>query len=272
MPRPPDGEPGPLPRADGFGRLLASSWRLHRATLGRLFWPYAALAVTVSPFPSGALAVVAHSVLATGGPATGIDVVLFVGTLTLPIALVGSFASCVAAVVMVGSVCGRDVRVSDAAATVWRARRDVAPAALVVAIMAWGLVMLGGFQGFGFAPVLVFVVLGPPVLAHVVVVEGVAFEPAVARGRALMRGNAVRTGVYLVAVGILVFVVLLAAVEVAVTLSGAVASIAYFPALAIAGGATLPFAAAAALTLYVEARASNEDLDAASLCAPRPEH
>lgn len=273
MPRPPAGEPGPLPRADTFGRLLASSWRLHRAALRRLFWPYAAFAVALCPFPDGALDVLLVLWLAGGAPPTSLGIVLYVGAVAIPIALAGSYVACIGGVVMTEAVCDRHATVAEAASRVWRSRRDVFAAALVVALVSWGVVMLSGLGLAQVGAALTFVLLGPPVLAHVVVLEGRAFEPAVARARALLRGAALRAFVYLLAVG---FVVLFALIFIVLAFNVAVATgnrtvvlTVYYAALALAGGLTIPYATAAGVTVYLELRAVKEGLDAPALCGER---
>ncbi len=201
--------------------------------------------------------------------AVAAQVILTLTSIVL-VALAGSFALHCATVILADGVSGRATSPGAAARSLRGQFRDLVSAGLLVGMLSIAALFLP-FGPLG-SMVLVPMLLGPPVLAHVLAVEAKSFPEAVARARMLLGGNWGRVLITLLNIafvlGILQLVLLSFSVALLAEAGGLAVLLLTFIQTLIAAIA-LPYLASAAFVTYLDLRVRNEDLDWAGLAAER---
>jgi hypothetical protein len=246
--RRPTAFPGPV----RFNQFLAWGARLYWAELGRL----------VPLFFVGYL--VAMSVGAAGGATrravASVDLVIYLVTV-LSLAMVGSVLVVIAGVLMAGNLAGEPPSLADALGMLKGRMRDVVAGALIV-----GAIAIPALQIFGdFGLVFVFMLLGPPVVGHVIALERKRLKDAWPRAKSLLAGHTARIFLYLWSVALLLTLIMLvgwiSAFNVAAELGGAAGAAAGLALAAAVAGILMPFLAALSLVVYFDLRPRIEDFD-----------
>lgn len=249
----------------GLVGTVRASWRLYRSNLARLLRASMMLTIPLS------LALAGSGLLgASPGSSEVVVVALLLGFVVL-FAVGGSFVYTNAAVVMVDDLTGRDTTSREAFSRLRRLRTALVIAALYAVIMEVLLFLAPPLALLGPA----WVVLGPPVLAHVIAVEGSTSQEAMTRARFLWSGGLGRGLSYLLTISLgwrLLALIVAALVSLPVGLLGLEGNLSVVLVAIIQGvvdGLFLPFMAAAALMVYLDMRVRKDDLDLAMLAEER---
>ncbi|MDQ3751826.1 MAG: hypothetical protein M3333_02910 [Actinomycetota bacterium] len=253
-----------LPAELRFSGVVAVSWRLYRSHGPALFRLYVAIFL-----PLAIVRVGIQVLLSATTSAVAAQVILTLTSVVL-VALAGSFALHCATVILADGVSGRGTSPRAAARSLRGRLKDLMSAGLLVGMLS----IVALFLPFGplGSVVIVPMLLGPPILAHVIAVEARSFPEAFARARMLLGGNWGRVLVTLLNIafvlGILQLVLLSSAVALLAGAGGlALLLLTLFQTLIAA--LALPYLAAAAFVTYLDLRVRNEDLGWAGLAAER---
>ncbi|MBA2272708.1 MAG: hypothetical protein H0W21_02225 [Actinobacteria bacterium] len=253
-----------LPAELRFSGIVAASWRLYRSHFGALLRLYLAIFL-----PLAFLRVGIQVLLSVTASALAAQVVLTLSSMAL-VALAGSFALQCATVILADGVSGRSTSPGAAARSLRNQVRDLVSAGLLVGMLSIAALFLP-FGPLG-SMVIVPMLLGPPILAHVIAVEVKSFPEAVARARMLLGGNWGRGLVTLLNVafvlGILQLVLLSFSVALLADAGGLALLVLTFIQTLIAALA-LPYLAATTFVTYLDLRVRNEDLAWEGLAAER---
>ncbi len=253
-----------LPAELRFSGVVAASWRLYRAHFRALISLYVAIFL-----PLAFLRVGIQMLLRLTASAMAAQVILTLTSIVL-VALAGSFALHCATVILADGISGRVTSSGASAGSLRGQFRDLVSAGLLVGMLSIAALLLP-FGPLG-SMVVVPMLLGPPVLAHILAVEGKSFPEAVVRARMLLGGNWGRTLITLLNIafvlGILQLVLLSFSVALLAGVGGLALVLLTFLQTLIAAIA-LPYLAAAALVSYLDLRVRNEDLNWAGLAAER---
>jgi hypothetical protein len=245
-----NGFPAPL----RYNQFLMWGARLYWAQLGRI----------VPLFFVGY--VIALAAVTLGGTPRGLSpsaqIVLVLVRLAVPLTIVGSILVVAAALLMTGHLVGESLTVGSVLASIRGRLRDVLAAALLVSILGILFLMIFGVQ---FGLVLIFALLGPPVVGHAVVVEHKRLGAAWAHSKRLLAMQAARVFLYLWPIALLLTFLMFPGWSVSDYLGRQIGGIGGYAAGLMLGAAVaailLPFLAALSLVVYFELRARAEDFD-----------
>nr|MBA3349038.1 hypothetical protein [Actinomycetota bacterium] len=174
-------DPFGLPAELRFAGIVTASWRLYRAHLPALIRLYFAIFL-----PLAFVRVVIQVLLRLTASALAAQVILTLASIVL-VALAGSFALHCATVILADAVGKRATSPTSAARSLRGQLRDLASAGLLVSMLSIAALFLP-FGPLG-SIVIVPMILGPPILAHIIVVEAKSLPEAVVRARMLLGGN-----------------------------------------------------------------------------------
>lgn len=255
--------PAPV-RIDGYFRW---AWRLFRACFLSLGSIYVAGVVLTALAYYGVVRVFMIEILEVR-PTIQVRAVAYATEITL-LAVTGTVLAAIAATVFIERLAGRPTG-SDAG---WRRFRPKAGHVVVSALyVAMPLLVLVLFLPIG-RIVLLPAVLGPPVLVHAIVWEGLPFRDAATRAKNLLTGHWSRVASALLVItsgSALVLILVLALLSLVLPdldATGLVGS--PWPSI-VAGAVSAPiwlFVAAAGTVAYLDLRARFEELDHAGLAA-----
>jgi len=231
-----------------FSGIIASSGRIYSAFLRRVFVPYALFGLFTMLAPVLLdLDIVENVVLP-------LSFLLVVVLPTFLFSLVVAYT----AVLAEGLLTGKNISRSQATDRIRAVRKDVLVAAL-----------LAGMASLAFAVLLplwrlVFTLfLGPPLLIHVVVIEGLDFQAAATRTKELMKGHWARIIMALVAITLGMGLIEITALGLTIgLLDGAGSTVAIIVLLGVRMllvGFLYPFAAAAGYVCYYDVKAAYEE-------------
>lgn len=253
-----------LPAELRFSGVVTASWRLYRTHFGALIRLYLAIFL-----PLAFLRVGIQVLLRLTTSALAAQVILTLTSIVL-VALAGSFALHCATVILADGVSGRAISAGAAAGSLRGRSRDLVSAGLLVGMLSIAALFLP-FGPLG-SMVIVPMLLGPPVLAHVIAGEGKSFPEAVARARMLLKGNWGRVLVTLLNVAFVLGILQLVLLSLSVALlagAGGLALLLLTLIQTLIAAIALPYLAATAFVAYLDLRVRNEDLDWAGLAAER---
>lgn len=253
-----------LPAELRFGGVVAASWRLYLGHASALIRLYLAIF-----FPLASIRVGVQVMLALTTSAIAAQVVLTLTSIVL-VALAGSFGLHCATAVLADGVAGRATSPSAAARSLRPQSKDLVSAGLLVSMLSIAALFLP-FGPLG-SIVIVPMLLGPPILAHVIVVETKPFPEAVARARVLLGGHWGRALITLLNVAFILGIlqlVLLSLSAAALAGAGGIGLVVLTLIQTLIAALALPYLAAAGFVLYLDLRVRNEDLGWARLAAER---
>jgi len=253
-----------LPAELRFSGVVAASWRLYRSHLRALIRLYIAIFL-----PLAFVRVGIQVLLRLTASTLAAQVILTLSSIVL-VAFAGSFALHCATVILADGVSGRAISAGTAAGSLRGRSGDLVSAGLLVGMLSIAALFLP-FGPLG-SMVVVPMLLGPPVLAHVIAGEAKSFPEAVVRSRMLLKGNWGRVLFTLLNVafapGILQLVVLSVSVAMLAD-AGGLALLVLTLIQTLIAAIALPYLAATAFVAYLDLRVRNEGLDWAGLAAER---
>lgn len=254
-----------LPAELRFGGVAAAAWRLYRGRASSLIRLYLAIFLPLASVRAGI-----QVLLALTTTAVAAQVVLTLTSIVL-VALAGSFGLQCSAAILADAVAGRDTPPGAAARSLRPQSKDLLSAGLLVAMLSIAALFLP-FGPLG-SIVIVPMLLGPPVLAHVIVVEARSFPEAAARSRMLLGGNWGRVLITLLNVafilGILQLVLLSLSAAALAGSAGGIGLVVLTLIQTLIAALALPYLSAAAFVAYLDLRVRNEDLGWDHLAAER---
>jgi hypothetical protein len=189
---------GPPLHADNFIGFLASWWRVVRLRYGQTFLAFAI----------GNLLVYAALLSASrtaDADAAAVGILFFIGQFLLT-AVVGGLLAAAAGYVRLEAIQGRRRSMLAGIAYVGDVWGHILGASVLTGLFAALLLLAVGLIGLFLGLPLR---LGPPVLLFVIAFEKFGLAPAWSRTRALVKGNALKTFVYLLMLTLMAMVVLL---------------------------------------------------------------
>jgi hypothetical protein len=253
-----------LPAELRFKGVVSASWRLYKGHALKLIRLYLAIFLALAAVRAGI-----QVLLAATTSAIAAQVVLTLSSITL-VALAGSFGLHCSTVMLADGVTGEGTSPGRAARSLRTQYRDLVSAGFLVAMFSIAALFLP-FGPLG-SVVIVPLLLGPPVLAHVIVVEGKSFPEAVARSRMLLGGNWGRVLITLLNIAFILGIlqlVLLSLSAAALAGAGGIGLVALTLIQTLIAALVLPYLSAAAFVTYLDLRVRNEDLTLPTLVSER---
>ncbi len=243
---------------NNFLSYLGATTQLYRLRARSLFLLFALGGIIVTLL-SGAL----FEVL----PATSRSLAIVFFFQLLILAVVGSVLSGRASVMLTRAIVGEPSDGRAVSASMGGAVSHLVAASMLSGLLVVVLTML--FQLIG-ALVGLHIMLGPPVLLHIVAIEKRSFNEALKRVRDLVRGQVLRTFLYLLCAGLLLGMIELVLIRLAESLvAGALDGMAQtvITAAVVGGllGLGLSFMSVFNLIVYFDMRTRNENLELSGL-------
>jgi hypothetical protein len=185
--------------------------------------------------------------------------------------LAGSVAAGIATVVIGDGIAGVHTTMGEARRRLSPRTRDVLASALLAALIATVLVVILGPIG----QLLMYAIIGPPIVLHAVTLESRQFSAAWRRARELLRMEAMRIFVYVINVALGIILVVQGTLRTVASATRDAADGIQAVALSLLGGVllglTIPFLVATVVVSYLDLRARKEDLDPESWRSERTE-
>ncbi|MBA3430563.1 MAG: hypothetical protein H0U16_03660 [Actinobacteria bacterium] len=256
------GVPAPL----RFSQSAQAAWRLYRGHFGALVAIYGTVFVAV-----GLLRTLGYTLFDAAGFSATATLAVVSLALTVLVAIGGSLCVAATSVIAADGVTGRGVTPGDAVRELRPKWRDLASAGLVTSMLS----VLAIFLPFGvFGSIVVMPMLfGPPVLIHVIGLEGRNFGEAWNHAKTLLSGQMGRLLIYLLNValglGLLQLVLLSVTFPVASLLTGGLGLIAQSLVQALIAAVTLPLLGTMSFVCYLDVRARKEEFSLDDLRAER---
>jgi hypothetical protein len=182
-----------------------------------------------------------------------------------------SLATGIASVVIGDGIAGVQTTMGEARRRLSPHTRDVLASALFAALLATILVVILGPIG----QLIMYTLLGPPIVVHAVTLESKSFSGAWRRARELMRMEAMRVFVYVINIALGITLVVQGSLRTLASATRDAADGLQAVALSLLGGVllglTIPFLVVTGVVSYLDLRARKDDLDAGSWQEERTE-